>query len=132
MKTICSCKPMITTNLRGAPPAVPTRLTADFWHKALKTPQTPSLILSPSRARALALSLLLTSTAHPRTSHHSPRVGVCVKVKRIPHTHRYVMPGRSVLLRGMVAAFGIKIHTAHAWAPNARACLASVPQPLWT
>jgi aarF domain-containing kinase len=43
----------------------------------------------------------------------------------------YVMPGRvSVLLRGMGAAFGIKIQTAHAWAPHARACLASVPQHL--
>ena len=40
----------------------------------------------------------------------------------------YVMPGRvSVLLRGMGAAFGIKIQTAHAWAPHARACLALVP-----
>ena len=38
----------------------------------------------------------------------------------------YVMPGRvSVLLRGMGAAFGIKIQTASAWAPHARALLAS-------
>ena len=36
----------------------------------------------------------------------------------------YVMPGRvSVLLRGMGAAFGIRLHTAHAWGPHARRIL---------
>ena len=64
-----------------------------------------------------------------RVAQFPPQLPLSDLLKQDPVTSlpdEYVMPGRvSVLLRGMGAAFGIKIQTASAWVPHARALLDS-------